>query len=171
MGSEMCIRDSQVQIGLTNAGIEPMHPLANHFHVKQSAEGEFEVKTDAGNGVIDFDRLMRKLKSDDYDGVVTGEFVAAPDVIEAGWDMKVETGKMKKVIEDALEAVRQGIDQAVVHRLSQFKIIHGHGSGRLRTAVRDLLAQHPHVESFRFAEPWEGGMGGTVARLKTSITE
>lgn len=92
----------QVQIGLTNAGIEPMHPLANHFHVKQSAEGEFEVKTDAGNGVIDFDRLMRKLKTDDYNGVVTVEFVAAPDVIEAGWDMKVETGKMKKVIEDAL---------------------------------------------------------------------
>lgn len=74
-------------------------------------------------------------------------------------------------VEDALEAVRQGIDQAIVYRLSQFKIIHGHGSGRIRTAVRDLLAQHPHVESFRFAEPWEGGMGGTVVRLKTSITE
>lgn len=92
----------QVQIGLTNEGIEPMHPYARHFHVKQSAEGEFEVKPDAANGVIDFNRMMRKLNEDQYEGVVTVEFVAAPDVIEAGWDMREETGKMKKVIDDAL---------------------------------------------------------------------
>ena len=46
--------------------------------------------------------MGRKLLSDGYDGVVTVEFVAAPDVIEAGWDMAVETGKMKQVIDDAL---------------------------------------------------------------------
>lgn len=92
----------QVQMGLTNEGIEPMHAHARHFHVKQSAQGEFEVKTDAPNGVIDFERMGRKLLSDGYDGVVTVEFVAAPDVIEAGWDMAVETGKMKQVIDDAL---------------------------------------------------------------------
>ena len=92
----------QVQIGLTNAEIEPMHQYARHFHVKQSAQGEFEVKPDAENGVIDFNRMGRKLKDDGYDGVVTVEFVAAPDVIEAGWDMKEETGKMKQVIDTAL---------------------------------------------------------------------
>ena len=94
----------QVQIGLTNEGIEPMHAYARHFHVKQSAEGEFEVKPEAANGVIDFKRMMSKLHADQYDGVVTIEFVAAPDVIEAGWDMQEETGKMKKVIDDALAA-------------------------------------------------------------------
>ncbi len=92
----------QVQMGLTNEGIEPMHAHAQHFHVKQSAQGEFEVKPEAPNGAIDFGRFGRKLLDDGYDGVVTVEFVAAPDVIEAGWDMKEETGKMKKVIDDAL---------------------------------------------------------------------
>ena len=92
----------QVQIGLTNEGIEPLHDLARHFHVKQSAEGEFEVKIDADNGAIDFQRMMNKLKADGYDGVVTVEYVAAPDVIEAGWDMAEETGKLKKVIDEAL---------------------------------------------------------------------
>ena len=62
----------QVQIGLTNEGIQPLHDLARHFHVKQSAEGEFEVKSDADNGAIDFQRMMIKLKADGYDGVVTG---------------------------------------------------------------------------------------------------
>ena len=95
----------QVQIGLTNQEIEPMHQYARHFHAKQSAQGEFEAKPDSKNGVIDFNRLVGKLKEDDYDGVVTIEFVAAPDVIEAGWDMKEETAKMKKVVEDALAAI------------------------------------------------------------------
>ena len=94
----------QVQMGLTNEGIEPMHQYARHFHVKQSAQGEFEVKPDADNGAIDFDRMARKMKADGYDGVVTVEFVAAPDVIEAGWDMQEETGKMKAVMERALAA-------------------------------------------------------------------
>jgi DNA mismatch repair protein MutS2 len=72
------------------------------------------------------------------------------------------------LVEDALEAVQQGLDQAVVHHLSQFKIIHGHGTGRVRLAVRKLLDKHPCVESYRFGEPWEGGMAGTVVRLKLS---
>ena len=95
----------QVQIGLKNNDIEPMHKHARHFHAKQSAQGEFEVKPDAANGAIDFRALVRRLKKDNYDGVVTIEFVSSPDVIEAGWDMKAETAKMKQLVEDALNAV------------------------------------------------------------------
>jgi sugar phosphate isomerase/epimerase len=86
-----------VQIGLGADAIELMHAFAWHFHVKQSAQGEFKVKPDADNGAIDFKRLIGKLQADNYDGVVTVEFVA-----QACWDMQEETAKMKKVIEDAL---------------------------------------------------------------------
>ena len=44
-------------------------------------------------------------------------------------------------------------------------LVHGKGSGALRKAVRDLLAGHPLVESFRDGEP-SGGTGATVAALK-----
>ena len=94
----------QVQIGLGADETEAMHPYAKHFHVKQSAKGEFEVKPEADNGAIDFKRLIGKLKADGYDGVVTVEFVTTPDVTEAGWDLKEETAKMKKVIEEAMAA-------------------------------------------------------------------
>lgn len=69
-------------------------------------------------------------------------------------------------VEDALEVVERGLDQAVVNHLDRFKIIHGHGTGRLRQAVRELLRRHPHVESFRFGEPQEGGLACTVVFLK-----
>jgi len=34
--------------------------------------------------------------------------------------------------------------------------------------VRDLLAAHPLVESFREGQPSEGGAGATVAALRVS---
>jgi DNA mismatch repair protein MutS2 len=46
------------------------------------------------------------------------------------------------------------------------RLIHGKGSGALRKTVRDLLAAHPLVDSFRDGEPAEGGTGATVAALK-----
>jgi DNA mismatch repair protein MutS2 len=46
------------------------------------------------------------------------------------------------------------------------RLVHGKGSGALRKTVRDLLAGHPLVESFRDGEPSEGGTGATVAALK-----
>lgn len=69
-------------------------------------------------------------------------------------------------VEEALEEAARGIDQALVHRLDKFKIIHGHGSGRLRIAIREMLATHPHVALFRFGEPHEGGLACTIAMLK-----
>ena len=69
-------------------------------------------------------------------------------------------------VEEAIEAVDRAIDQAVVNHLTTFKIIHGHGTGALRTAIRQMLARHPHVEAYRFGHPHEGGLACTVADLR-----
>lgn len=45
-------------------------------------------------------------------------------------------------------------------------IIHGHGSGRLRSGVRDYLSQHAVVERFEDAEQADGGTGVTIAYLR-----
>jgi len=44
-------------------------------------------------------------------------------------------------------------------------IIHGIGTGTVRQIVRDFLAGHPLVSSFRPASREEGGDGATVASL------
>ena len=46
------------------------------------------------------------------------------------------------------------------------RVVHGKGTGALRKTVRELLASHPLVESFREGEPSEGGAGATVAALR-----
>jgi DNA mismatch repair protein MutS2 len=67
---------------------------------------------------------------------------------------------------EALERVDQALDRAVIVGLSEVRLIHGIGTGALRTAVRAHLKSHPQVESQRQGEGHEGGRGVTVARLK-----
>jgi DNA mismatch repair protein MutS2 len=72
-------------------------------------------------------------------------------------------------VEQAIELAERALDQAVVHHLDTMKIIHGHGSGRVRLAVRKMLDTHPHVDSYRFGEPHEGGLACTVVRFRRAV--
>jgi DNA mismatch repair protein MutS2 len=46
------------------------------------------------------------------------------------------------------------------------RIIHGHGMGILRKAIRQNLQQHPHVATLTEPPQNEGGAGATVVELK-----
>lgn len=58
------------------------------------------------------------------------------------------------------------IDQAVMSNISTVTIIHGKGTGLLRTAVHRRLKAHPSVKNFRLGLFGEGEDGVTVAELK-----
>lgn len=58
------------------------------------------------------------------------------------------------------------IDQAVMSNISTVTIIHGKGTGLLRTAVHRRLKSHPSVKNFRLGLFGEGEDGVTVAELK-----
>ena len=51
-------------------------------------------------------------------------------------------------VEDALEQVETLIDEASLGGTSTLRIIHGVGTGALRTAIRDYLLHHPLVRDF-----------------------
>jgi len=68
--------------------------------------------------------------------------------------------------EDAERELEKFLDDAVLAGLDQVRIVHGKGGGVLRKVTHDLLRRHPHVRSFGFAEPADGGQGVTIARFK-----
>jgi len=47
----------------------------------------------------------------------------------------------------------------------EVRIIHGYGTGIVRQIVRDMLASHPLIKSFRSGKQEEGGDGVTIATL------
>jgi len=68
--------------------------------------------------------------------------------------------------EEAQEAVVACLDRAALAGAQTVRIIHGHGTGRLKQALRDYLKTSPYVASFRPGERAEGGDGVTVVNVK-----
>jgi DNA mismatch repair protein MutS2 len=68
--------------------------------------------------------------------------------------------------DDAVERVERFLDSAIMATASRVRIVHGHGMGVLKRVMRDLLKDHPHVEKFYPASPYEGGNGATIVELK-----
>ncbi|MBA4380265.1 MAG: endonuclease MutS2 [Anaerolinea sp.] len=67
--------------------------------------------------------------------------------------------------EDALDMLDRYLEKAYLAGLLFVRIIHGKGTGKLRTEVRAALKGHPHVASFEEGHDKEGGDGVTVAKL------
>ena len=67
--------------------------------------------------------------------------------------------------EDALEQFETYVDNAFRAGLPFVRIIHGKGTGALRSAIREALTGHPLVRRFESAAPNEGGEGVTIALL------
>ena len=69
-------------------------------------------------------------------------------------------------VEEAIVEVDRFLDEAIMANLSQVYIIHGKGTGVLRTGIQEFLRRHKHVRTFRIGAFNEGGHGVTVAELK-----
>jgi DNA mismatch repair protein MutS2 len=70
--------------------------------------------------------------------------------------------------DEALDALEHYLDAAYLSGLPFARIIHGKGTGRLRSLVREALSTHPHVRSFEGGKDNEGGEGVTVAKLRST---
>ena len=68
--------------------------------------------------------------------------------------------------EEAILEADRFIDDAVMSGLERVTLIHGKGTGALRTALHQHLRAHPSVKSFRLGAYGEGETGVTIVELK-----
>lgn len=78
----------------------------------------------------------------------------------------LEINVLGLTVPEALYEVENFIDRAVTDNLEEIKVIHGVGTGKLRSAIHDRLKKHPNVESFRLGKYGEGETGVTFIKLK-----
>ncbi|HEV8589729.1 MAG TPA: Smr/MutS family protein [Pyrinomonadaceae bacterium] len=78
-----------------------------------------------------------------------------------------ELNLIGKTTDEAVELADKFLDEAFLNGLSEVRIIHGHGTGALRKAISELLADHPHVARFAHAPQDKGGAGATQVELKS----
>jgi DNA mismatch repair protein MutS2 len=88
--------------------------------------------------------------------------IETPDVDDAPSELHL----IGQRIEPALAELDVYLDRALLANRQTVRVVHGHGSGRLRKAVREHLRGHRAVSSHRPGEPEEGGDGATVVTLR-----
>lgn len=69
-------------------------------------------------------------------------------------------------VEEALDELEVYLDKASLANLSPVYVIHGHGTGALKAAVRDFVSSSPYVAKYRVGEDTEGGDGVCVIDIK-----
>jgi DNA mismatch repair protein MutS2 len=70
-------------------------------------------------------------------------------------------------LEEALREVELFLDRLAASDEEQAVIIHGHGTGALKHAIREYLASSPYVRLYRPGASDEGGDGVTVVGLRS----
>ncbi|HET9481917.1 MAG TPA: Smr/MutS family protein [Candidatus Polarisedimenticolia bacterium] len=81
-------------------------------------------------------------------------------------EVPAEINLIGATADEASDRLDKFLDEAYLAGHATVRIVHGHGTGRLRDAVRRLLGGHPHVASHAAADERSGGEGATVATLK-----
>ena len=81
-------------------------------------------------------------------------------------DVKTELDLRGETVDEAIGELGLFIDKCVLNSIEEIRIIHGKGTGALRSAVTDYLRHHPNISEYRLGKYGEGENGVTIAKLK-----
>lgn len=145
-----------LSLGQTAVVLSPPDKDSNVY--VQAGPLKISVKLD-GLRLIEGEVKEKPKKKTDYAGMAQS-YVSKKANIKSEIDLRGTT------LEEALLEVDQYISDAYVAGLSQISIIHGKGTGVLRSGISDLLRRHKLVKSHRLGKYGEGESGVTIVELK-----
>ena len=71
-----------------------------------------------------------------------------------------------QTVDQAMDRVEKFLDDALMKDARTLRIVHGHGTGKLRDAIREYFQKHPLVSDVSAAPDNQGGGGATIVSLK-----
>ena len=83
-----------------------------------------------------------------------------------GLDEQTVVDVRGKAADEALDDVVAALDRATMAAVPFLRIIHGHGTGKLKASLRDYLKDSPYVAGARPGDRAEGGDGVTIVTLR-----
>ena len=80
--------------------------------------------------------------------------------------VSTEINLLGKTVDEALAALDKYLDDAYIAHLPSVRVVHGKGTGALRSAVHNHLKRLKTVKEFRLGEYGEGDAGVTIVTFK-----
>lgn len=127
------------------------------------------VAVEGGQVVVGFGNIRMVLRPADLrrvDTVASPPAVPLPDA-EPRFEPRLDVRGLDR--QDADQVVNRFLDDAQVAGAAEVSILHGRGTGALRRHIWERLRHDRRVESVRFAEPVDGGIGVTFVRMKQAM--
>ena len=81
-------------------------------------------------------------------------------------NIRPEISLLGKTVDEALHELDKYLDDAMLSHLPSVRVVHGKGTGALRTAVHNYLKKQKGIKSYRLGEFGEGDVGVTIVKLK-----
>jgi DNA mismatch repair protein MutS2 len=106
------------------------------------------------------------VKSQVADRRTKGRPAQRPATSDLQAQISAELNLIGQRVDEALEESDKFLDRALLEGKQAVRIIHGFGTGKLRSAIREHLRKHPAVKSWRPGGDNEGGDGATIALLE-----
>lgn len=131
----------------------------------QSVGTILDIYRDAETALVEFNGLKFKLALSQLTKTAAPKKKKSSYTDNIKFDVQTKLDLRGKRAEEALRETDEFIADAVSGGLANLTIIHGKGTGALRTAVHDLLKHHHQVKSYRLGELVEGGAGVTIVEL------
>lgn len=80
--------------------------------------------------------------------------------------VSTEINLLGKTVDEALPALDKYLDDAYLAHLPSVRVVHGKGTGALRSAVHNHLKRLKYVKEFRLGEYGEGDAGVTIVTFQ-----
>ena len=80
--------------------------------------------------------------------------------------VSTEINLLGKTVDEAISVLDKYLDDAYIAHLSSVRVVHGKGTGALRSAVHNHLKRLKYVKEFRLGEYGEGDAGVTIVKFK-----
>ena len=154
--------------------------LLNGVKIIKGSKVKLEEGTEIGevlelknnNAIVAFGNIQTKVKIQNLIAVVNQKnkteqkrntFASKIITEKSEFDFNLDIRGLMK--DEALTALDNFMDRAIMYGIHHIKIIHGRGTGALKQAVQYYLKKYPHVKEFHYEDDRFGGDGITIVEM------
>lgn len=118
-------------------------------------------------GIINYKTNLKDLRPTEAEKPVKKKMnVSGISGLSHAKTISTELNIIGMTVDDGIARMEDYLDDAYMSHLSEVRIVHGKGTGKLRDAVQRELRKVKYVKSFRQGEYGEGDAGVTIVKFK-----
>lgn len=130
------------------------------------AKGNVKVQMGIMSSMVPIKDLLIIDETPDYGGKQMKSTGKGKIKMSKSLSVSPEINLLGKTVDEAIAELDKYLDDAYLAHLDNVRVVHGKGTGALRTGIHNYLRRQKHVKSYRLGAFGEGDAGVTIVEFK-----